>query len=112
MSQAVGKRMGDMWAPIPGTPRPGNTLVDGAFWLVICTEAIEDDRRRITLTRGYRYVHESLVSAEREAARLATKFRHCEFAVVRSEAIVGWRQELGRLTWEECRLPAGTKAES
>lgn len=88
-------------------PIDGETIVGPEkFWLVVCTEAIEDMRRRIFLTRAYRCVHLHQVDAEREALRLAKLFKGYYFAVVESQAVVRYDQKRGRPMWEESYVPA------
>lgn len=93
----------DLFSPLTGTPPSGNSVLLHPFWLVICTEANKDGRGNTTLTRGYKFVHESEDSAETEAWRLANKFPEFEFAIVKSIAAVSYKRDKRRLVWEECK---------
>lgn len=84
-----------------GAPPPGNCTADWPFWLVVCTETNWSPGRPEFLTRGYRYVHDSEKSAETEALRLANKYPGYEFAVVKSVAVVRYRDKERRCVWEE-----------
>lgn len=84
------------------TPIGGNSSVDLPFYLVVCTESIWDPRtRRENLTRGYKFVHPTEVSAETESWRLALEYRGTTFAVVKGLAAVRYCQEKHRLVWDE-----------
>lgn len=85
-------------------PIDGDTVVDDKFWLVVCTDARDCPGGEI-LTRGYKFVHPTETSAEKEAARLATKYHGYAFAVVESAAIVHFDERSNRLIWEESQLP-------
>lgn len=86
-------------------PLDGDTIVGPEkFWLVVCTDARQIGTYRdghVELTKGYKYVHETQGSAEREAYRLATKFRGYSFAVVESMAVATFKDKRGRCVWEE-----------
>src|SRR5262245_40202811 len=94
-------------------PPDGDSCADGKFWLVVCTESQQIGSLRDgheLLTRGYKYVHESETSANKEAARLATRFKGYAFAVVESMAIVQFDMKKGRLVWDECKIPANRRS--
>lgn len=99
---ATARKQPDLFDMPKGAPPSGNSIVLSPFWLVICTEAMEDERGRQTLTRGYKFVHEDENSAEREAKRLADRFPAFEFAIVKSVASVKYDRDKRRLVWEEC----------
>lgn len=107
MVEAVGLVEPDLFTLPRGAPPPGNIFAGPEkFWLVVCTEAIWDERGsgNTTLTRSYKFVHSSEVSAEREASRLASKFKGYAFAVVESTALVYYHDKKRRLVWDECAL--------
>lgn len=90
----------DLFTPPPGVPPAGNEMLDGPFWLVVCTEVMAGER--FDLTRGYRRVHPSEKAAETEARRLAGLYRGYGFAVVRAVAIVRYDDKARRWRWSEC----------
>lgn len=97
-----------MSAVLEEYPLDGDTIVGPEkFWLVTCTDARQIGGYRDghqLLTRSYKYVHETQSSAEREALRLANKYRGYSFAVVESVAVVTFREERGMCVWEDSEI--------
>jgi hypothetical protein len=77
---------------------------DEPFWLVACTQVMPSgplDRAQFRLIGAPRFVHESRISAEREALRLAQLNIGYRFAVLGAEATVCADASLGAPRWTD-----------